>query len=91
MAGNAQRCVVCRTIVNQTPGQAGGGGAVDHRKVAESVRHRFGVRTSPPTTGKYLKRSVGGLAAKIHQRHPKCRPLILVVSFGSADGAPYFP
>jgi transposase len=53
----AQQRVVCRTIVNQSPEQAGGHGQLWTRAaVAELIRRRFAVRISLPTTGKYLKR-----------------------------------
>ena len=48
---------MCRTIVSQSPEQAGGNGQLwTRRQVAELVRRRFGIRISLPTTGKYLKR-----------------------------------
>jgi transposase len=53
----AQQRIVCRTIVSQSPEQAGGDGQLwTRRQVAELVRRRFGIRISLPTTGKYLKR-----------------------------------
>ena len=52
----AQQKTICRTIVAQTPEQAGGEGLLWTRKaVAALVLRRFGVRISLPTTGKYLK------------------------------------
>lgn len=52
-----QQKTVCRTIVAQTPEQAGGSGLLWTRKeVASLVYRRFAVRISLPTTGTYLKR-----------------------------------
>lgn len=52
----AQQRTLCRTIVSQTPEQAGGEGALWTRAaVASLVRRRFGRRISLPTIGKYLK------------------------------------
>ncbi|WP_326851835.1 IS630 family transposase, partial [Actinocrinis sp.] len=53
----AQQRTVYRTIVNQSPEQAGGTGQLWTRAaVAELVRRRFVIRISLPTTGKYLTR-----------------------------------
>lgn len=51
-----QQKKIRRTIVAQTPEQAGGDGLLWTRKaVAELALRRFGIRMSLPTTGKYLK------------------------------------
>ncbi|MBS2966416.1 IS630 family transposase [Actinocrinis puniceicyclus] len=53
----AQQRTVCRSVVNQTPAQAGGTGLLWTRKeVANLVKRRFGIALSLPTTGKYLRR-----------------------------------
>lgn len=52
----AQQRTVCRTVVNQSPTQAGGAGLLWTRKtVAELLARRFGVAVSLTTIGKYLR------------------------------------
>jgi transposase len=53
----AQQKTVCRTVLGQSPAQAGGTGLLWTRKqVADLVKRRFGITISLPTTGKYLRR-----------------------------------
>lgn len=52
---NTQQRVVCRTVLNQTPAQAGGHGLLWTRaEVQALLQRRYQVRLSLPTIGKYL-------------------------------------